>query len=141
MSDLDNLLDAKLDDLEDLPSFAPYPAGAHKVLASFGTKTINDTLRVMLDFKYIECLEMADSQAAIPKEGDVANTMFTLGNEFGEGNLKRCSAPFAEALQLETIRDVIEQVQDVECVIITGLRVDKNDKTKIYLDVKEIEIM
>ena len=35
---LDNLLDATLDDLEDLPEFTPFKPGAHKVTASFEEK-------------------------------------------------------------------------------------------------------
>lgn len=141
MSDLDNLLDATLDDLEDLPSFAPFSAGAHKVLASFSTKEINGKAAVELDFEMVETLELADEQDPMPKQGDKANTMFMLDNEFGRGNLKKCALPFGEALQLGTIREIVEGVQSVECIIVTGLRTDKNDATKKYLQVKELQVV
>ena len=156
MSDLNDLLDATLDDLEDLPSFQPFPVGAHKVLASFDTKEINGKQAVSLDFKLVEVLELADASITeeienaagdlipnpkFPKAGDSAGTMFMLDNEYGRGNLKKCATPFGEALELSTIREIIEGVKEVECIVLTGLRKDKNDPDKFYLDVKEIQVV
>lgn len=144
MSDLDNLLDSTLDDLEDLPSFTPFPIGAHKVLASFEPKEINGKSAIELSFKLLETLELADASVSeddYPKAGDTSNTMFMLDNEFGRGNLKKCAMPFGVALELSTIRDIIEGVKEVECIILTGLRVDKNDPDKKYLQVKEIQVV
>ena len=140
-SNLDLLLDATLDDLQDLPSFKPFPIGAHRCLATFGTKEINGKAAVTLDFKYIECIELADPTDEAPKEGDTSNTMFMLDNEFGQGNLKKCAAPFAAALNLTSLRDIVEQVQDIEVVVMTGLRTDKNDADKKYLQIKEIDVV
>jgi len=138
---MDSLLDETLDDLEDLPEFKPYPAGAHQVLATFSTKEINKSPAIELSFKLIETLEMADSQEAVPEAGATASTMFLLDNEFGRGNLKKCAMPFGEALGLTTIREIVEEVKDVECVILTSVRTDKNDKDKHYLNVKEIQVV
>lgn len=141
MSDLDNLLDSTLDDLEDLPSFAPFSAGTHKCLATFDTKEINGKAVIVLSFKMVECLELADPQDKEPAAGDTSNAMFILDNEFGRGNLKKCALPFAESLNLSSVREVIETVKDVECVVITSLRADKNDPDKKYLQVKEIAVI
>jgi hypothetical protein len=141
MPDLDNLLDITLDDLEDLPSFEPFPAGAHQVLASFATKDINGKAAVELSLKLVETVELDDSTAKPPKAGDVSSTMFMLDNEYGRGNLKKCAAPFGEALQFSTIREIVEGVKEVECVVLTSVRVDKNDPDKKYLQVKEINVL
>lgn len=144
MSDLDSLLDTTLDDLEDLPSFRPFAAGAHRCLATFEEKDINGTASIELKFKLLETLELADlnlPEKEQSKPGDESNTMFMLNNEFGRGNLKKCAAPFAETLNLTSIRDVIEQVREVECIIVSSIRVDKNDKDKFYLNVKEIQVV
>ena len=141
MSELDNLLDATLDDLQDLPSFKPFPAGVHKVSASFGTKEINGKTAVTLDFTYLEVVELTDPQEEAPKEGDTSNTMFMLDNEFGQGNLKKCATPFAAEFGYASIRDVVEGVQGVECILVSTLRQDKNDPDKKYLQVKEIGIV
>ena len=141
MSDLDNLLDVTLDDLEDLPSFAPFPAGAHKVLATFEAKEISGKPAVELSFKLLETIELVNPDDKEPKEGDTSNTMFMLDNEYGRGNLKKCAAPFGEALGFSTIREIVEGAKDVECIVLTGLRTDKNDPDKKYLQVKEIQIV
>lgn len=137
---LDNLLDATLDDLEDLPEFTPFKPGAHKVMASFEEKTINDKQAVELSFKLIETLELADSQDEKDAPGHTSSIAFLLDNEYGRGNLKKCSVPFGEALGLQTIRQIVEEVKDVECLILTTVRKDKNDPDRLYLNVKEIQI-
>ena len=146
MSDtnMNDLLDITLDDLEDLPSFQPFPVGAHKVSASFGMKDIKGKQAVTLDFTLIETIELADTTVDaddFPKAGDTSNTMFMLDNEYGRGNLKKCALPFGAALELSSIRDIIEGVKEVECIVLTGLRKDKTDPDKFYLDVKEIQVL
>lgn len=143
MSEFDDLLDTTLDDLEDAPEFKPYPPGAHRVTASFDLKEISGKQTPELSFKYLELLELSDPQDETPKEGDTANTIFMMDNEFGVGSFKRCSLPFGEALGLKTGREIIEGVKDVECVILTGIRYAKDDKKKEtpYLTVKQIDVV
>ena len=143
MTELDDLLDTTLDDLEDLPEFKPYPAGAHRALATFELKEINKKDAVELSFKYMECMELADPQDEMPKEEDTASTIFFLDNEFGRGNLKLCSTPFGDALGFKTTREIIEGVKDVECVIISTIRYAKEDREKErpFLNIKQIDIV
>jgi hypothetical protein len=141
LNNLDSLLDATLDDLADLPSFKPFPVGAHKALASFDTKEINGKAAIELNFKYVEAVELADPAEEAPKAGDTSSTMFMLDNEFGQGNFKKCAQPFAEAMGFKTMREVVEGVKDVECILVSGQRKDKNDPDKVYLVVKEIGVL
>lgn len=149
-TNMDALLDETLDDLEDLPEFKPFPPGAHQVYATFEQKVINDKPAIELAFKLIETLEFANAQDATDEEGnpttkagDTSNTMFMLENEFGRGNLKKCATPFGEALGLSTIRQIVEEVKDVECIILTSIRTDKKDPNdlKYYLNVKELQVV
>ena len=141
MSELDNLLDGTLDDLEDLPEFKPFPAGAHRVLATFAEKEINGNPAVELSLKLQETLEQSDPQEEEAKPGSESSTAFMLNNEFGRGNLKKCATPFGTALGYSTIREIVEGVKDVECVVVTTLRKDKNDPDKKYLNIKEIQVL
>lgn len=144
MSDLDDLLDMQLDDLEDMPSYAPFPRGAHRVLATFSKKEIKGATAIELGFELVETIELKDALAKgeeAPKAGDTCSTLFMLNNEYGRANLKMCGTPFAKAMDLTSIRDVIEQVQSVECVILTGLRPDKNHPDRVYLEVIELDIV
>ena len=141
MSELDDLLDVTLDDLEDLPEFKPFPGGAHRALASFEQKEINGKVAVELSLNLMETIEQADPQEPASKPGDSCSTAFMLDNEFGRGNLKKCAMPFGAALNLGSIREIIEQVKEVECVVITSVRKDKNDPDRKYLNIKEIQVV
>lgn len=138
MSELDNLLDATLDDIADLPEFKNYTPGSHQVKASFAMDEFKDKPIIRLNFEYIAPIELADATAEAPKEGDQCSVMFMLDNEYGLGNFKKCAQPFAESLGFSTNREIVEGVKDVECAIITSLKQDKNDKDRTYLNVKEI---
>jgi len=140
LDSLDNLLDATLDDLEDLPEFTPFKPGAHRVTASFEEKEINDKQSVELSFVLIETMELANSQDEKDAPGHISSIAFMLGNEYGRGNLKKCAQPFGEALGFTTIRQIVEGVKDVECLILTTTRKDKNDPDRLYLNVKEIQV-
>jgi hypothetical protein len=140
LDQMSDLLDANLDDLEDLPEFKPFQPGAHKVVASFEEKTINDQQAVELSFKLIETLELSDPQAEVDAPGMECSMAFFLENEFARGNLKKCALPFGAALGLGTIREIVEGVKEVECLILTTLRKDKNDPDRFYLNVKEIQV-
>ena len=144
MSDLlDSLLESTLDDLADLPTFAPYSAGAHQVKASFTMKEINGKGAVELSFVMVENIELAKPDDKVPAQGDTASTMFFLESETGQGFFKEAAKPFQEAFGYKTLRDVIEGVQDIECVIVTGIRKDKRDPDNIkeYLQLKTIAVV
>ena len=138
---IDDLLDATLDDLEDLPEFKPFPVGAHKVLISLELKEINSKQGVELEMKAIETLELATATDTPLAEGDTTSTVFFLDNEFGRGALKKVSIPLAEALGTSTIRELIEACKDVECLVITSLRKDKNDPDRFYTNIKELSVV
>jgi hypothetical protein len=142
MSDLDNLLDATLDDLEDLPTYNTYPPGGHKVSATLEAKQINSKDAIELSFKYIEVVELEGTDAVEPKAGDESSTLFFLDNEYGRGNLKEALKAFLEFVgEGSTNRQIIEAVKDVECVILTSYGKNKNDPDKPYLNVKEIHVL
>lgn len=141
MSDIDALLDSTLDDLEDLPEFKPFPSGAHQVLVTLSMKEVNGSQCVEMEMKAIATLELADPSDEPLKEGDTANVLFMLDNEFGRGALKNIATPIGEALGTGVIREVIEQANDIECVVETSLRKDKKDPDRFYTNVKGLQVV
>ena len=140
-SDIDSLLDATLDDLEDLPSYDAYPAGVHRVLASLSFKEVNGNTVIELALKALETVELANPSDTALAEGAETSLIFMLNNEYGRGNLKKVATPIAAALGTGSIRDTVEAANDVECLIVTSLRADKNDKDKKYTNVKELQVV
>ena len=140
-ADIDDLLDSTLDDLEDLPSFEVFAAGAHKVLATLDFKTVNDKTVIELEVEMIETVELANPSDKQPAQGDKCSTIFMLDNEFGRGNLKLIATPLAEALGTSSVRDTVEETNSLECMIVSSIRTDKKDKDKKYLNIKEIAVV
>lgn len=140
--DLDALLDGTLDDLADLPEFKPFPAGTHRVSATIAPKDIGGRFAFELTCTMIEPLELADPTEEPPKVGDTASSAYLMDNEFGQGAFKKIAAVFVSALQLENSkRAIVEGVKDIECVIVSTIRVDKKDPDKKYFAVKELQVI
>jgi hypothetical protein len=140
--DVEALLDSTLDDLEDLPTFQAFPAGAHKALITLALKEVNDVMCVELTAEGIETLALTHPTKDSPiKEGDKASMLFMLNNEFGRGNLKLVAKPLAEALGTKTIAEVVEQAKGIEVVMATTVRKDKEDPDRSYMVIKEIQVV
>ena len=139
---LDSILDTVLDDIADLPSFKPFAPGVHQVSAQFTVEKLGTHPACKLTLTLIETVEQADPSIAPSKAGDTCNSAYFLDNEIGAGKLKTISAAFATTLGKEsvTIRDLVE-AGPMECMAVTNVRFDKNDKTKSYLDVIDLQVI
>jgi hypothetical protein len=135
---LDSLLDATLDDLADLPEFAPYPAGAHKVIIELESKEVNKHPSIELKLKAIETLELADPTNSHPlAAGAESSVLFMLDNEFAQGSMKKVLRPLQEHLGVSSLRDIIAQSKGMEVTVVTNVRWNK-DKTQAYTNVTKI---
>lgn len=140
--DINNLLDMTLDDLEDLPEFKPYPAGAHRVLLTLSTKEVNKHPCVEVACKLIETLELSEpTRDEAPKPGAVANILCMMDNEYGRGNLKMIVGPIGLALGKNNVKDIVESAKNIECIIVTSIKVDKNDKTIERMNIKAVTVV
>jgi hypothetical protein len=139
---LDSILDTVLDDIADLPSFKPFTPGVHRVSAVFTVEKLGTHPACKLTLTHIETIEQADPSADSSKAGDTCNSAYFLDNEIGAGKLKAISVAFAVALGKDsvTIRDLVE-AGPMECLAVTNVRFDKNDKTKSYLDVIDLQVI
>ncbi len=142
MSEIDDLLDSTLDDLEDLPEFKTFPAGVHRASATMELKEVNGVMSVELAFVGMETIELAEPSKDEPiKAGDTSNTLYKLDNEFARGKLKQVLKPLGEALGTSVTREIIEQTKEVEVVILTSIRVDKTDTDRKFLNIKELNVV
>lgn len=141
MSDIDSLLDSTLDDLADLPSFKPFPGGAHRVAVTLDYKEINKKPTVEMKLKMIEAIEISEPTDEAPKAGDECNTLYFLDNDIGQGKFKDVAKIFGESLGISSIRDIIDQTKDIECLVITSVTKDRNDADKVYLNVKQVQVV
>lgn len=140
--DINALLDASLDDLADLPQFAVFPAGAHRVRVSMGSKKIGDHPAVEVKMVLVETIEMANPSEDQPlAPGAESNVAFMLDNDIGQGKLKEFLKPFAEATGIPgPLSAIIEAANGMEVTVVTKVRKDKNDPDKKYSDIAKVTV-
>lgn len=114
-------------DLEDLPSFEPYPNGAHLVTIEFERKVVNDNPAIILKTEMVETQQLEDEAAVAPKPGDKYDFMFSISNEFGEGSLKNILAPLAEQTGITNNGQLLDHVKGMQALITTKQRMDKKN--------------
>lgn len=137
---IDSLLDGTLDDLADVPEFKPFPAGAHKVVLTITQKEINKHPAFEIGMKAVETLELAnpsDDQPLVP--GATTSVAYMMDNELGQGNFKKILKAAAEHFGAKSNRDLIADLQNCECMVVTKVRQNK-DKTQSYTDIVELQV-
>jgi hypothetical protein len=139
-TNLDSILDMQLDDIADLPEFKVFPAGAHRVTIKFDKKEINKHPAMELKLKLIETVEIVDPSEIAPAAGTESSVAFMLDNEFGVGKFKEVLKPLAAHLGLSQVSEIIEQSADMECLVVTKIRTNK-EKTQNYLDIVSLQVM
>lgn len=137
---VNDILDATLDDLADLPAFEVPPAGAyHATILSMESKKINEHPSMEIKFRLNSTLELANSADTPVADGTETSIAYMLDNEFGQGKFKEVVAPIAEHLGVKSIREVAENVKGLEVMLVTSVRKSKTSDAT-YLDVKKVQI-
>lgn len=148
MDDIESLLDAKLDDLADMPEFKPFPAGAHKATIKWDYSELKEKKIIKLSAIYVEPVELNDTDAIPPKAGDKSTVTFFLRkkdgtvNEFGEGQWKL----MLEGLSVSfpgTAKEIMDTSDGAEVLLITKIQQDKSDPKDIknYTKFEKIAVL
>ncbi len=141
---LESLLDATLDDLADLPEFKPFPAGAHRVTIILESKEVNKKPCVEMKMRAIETVDLAEPQSEtnVPLvAGTESGVLFVLDNDIGQGKFKEIMKVLAAKFGTSKVRDTMESAKNAECLVITKLRTNKEDKSIVYTDVVKLEVL
>lgn len=136
--DLDSILDSSIDDLADLPEFAVFPAGVHRVTISWEQKEVNNHPSIELKMRMVETVELANPESDTPPAaGSECSVLFMMDNEFGQGKLKQVVKPIAAAVGASNIKAAIENSKGMEIQVVTRVRQNK-DKTQSYADITKV---
>ena len=128
---IDNILDATLDDLADMPSIELFPNGAHKVSLEFTVDPVKVSVR--MDMTYIECLELADPTLKAPAPGDKNIIFFNLkkkdgtANEYAQGALKVVMGALRPTFGGDNTTEVCANSKGAEVVVVTKIKAGKGD--------------
>lgn len=132
MNDIDSLLDGTLDDLEDLPSFKPFPAGAHRCTIKFTEKKVNDKTAVEMDMVAVETMELSNPEDTPTKQGDKTGILFQFvkkdntPNTMGQGQFKEVMKVLAAHFGAKSNRELMAEANGCEVLAVTVVK--KNDK-------------
>jgi hypothetical protein len=108
-----DMLDETLDDLADMPSTKPFPAGAH--LVSLKMKRIPKKVGgYVVEMTFKNVVELSNPSSEEPAVGD-KSTMFIhtkkkdqTPNEFGQGQLKLFLKPIGAMLGTNSIQECLD---------------------------------
>ena len=91
-----------------------------------------------MKLKLVETLELADPSSTPDEPGTESSVVFMLDNEFGQGNLKTVLKPIGAHLGIDKLVDIVTWSKGMEVTVITKQRKDKEDKDRVYLQVKSV---
>lgn len=134
---IDSLLDGSIDDLADLPEFAVFPNGVHKVRIKWEKKEVNKHPALELKMALIETVELANAADTPLAVGAESNILYMLDNEFGQGKMKEIMKVLSAATGTAKISETMEASNGMEVQVVTKVRQNK-DKTQSYTDITKI---
>jgi hypothetical protein len=143
---LDDILDETLDDLADLPSSKPFPAGAHAVKFFLTRPDAKKPKTYLAKFKYVDAIELSNPTDEPAKADDEAvmfiHTVKKDGtpNEFGQGQLKQMLQPFVEIVGSNKLSDMLAHLKNgVDAAIVSGVKKGNKEYPNDQMTLTEIK--
>lgn len=148
--DLDSLMDASMDDIDDLPPVGVPPTGHYNLSVTAERKENKEKTSEYIQFSYeVEAVnEVKDpaeeSQAAV---GMKFSQMFSpikkdgTPNELGIGFLKEAVAPFSAHFGTPKMGETIAQINKVSVAASLVRRVDKKDADRFNFNLKDVVVL
>jgi hypothetical protein len=127
---IDDLMDASIDDLADLPKFELPPMGHYKFSVSLAQKKVNEKKSIEATLVVDETLELANKDEQPVEAGSKFSALFNMENEWGQASFKEFVTPIAKALGYKSVGDAIRQCQNVKIAAVLKHRVHKEDREK-----------
>jgi len=153
MSLFDAMLDQDLTEIADLPTYEVPPKGIYKLLVfKVEQKEVEVQNKdkqkiqapvIQFDWKVVEPLELVNPEEAESIKPDTQfseSYFFHNDPEKTKAALKDSFKEVASSLGIKNLKQLVEQLQGLEVIGNVKHRVDKNDKEKIYAQVRDIRL-
>lgn len=149
-SDLDSLMDASMDDIDDLPPVGVPPTGHYNLSVTATRESNKEKTSEYIKFSYeVQAVnEVKDpaeeSQAAVGMKFNQIFSPFKKDgtvNDFGMGFLKEACAPFSAHFGSSKMGDTIAQIQEVTVAASLVRRVDKKDADRWNFNLKDVVVL
>ena len=148
-ADLDSLMDASMDDIDDLPPVGVPPTGHYNMLitasreaSQAGSEYINFSYEVEAVNEVKDAAE--ESQAAVGMKFNQIFSPFKKDgtvNEYGLGFLKEACAPFAAHFGTAKMGDTIAQIDKISVAASLARRKDKKDPDRWNFSIKDVVVL
>ena len=148
--DIDSLLAASMDDLDDLPPVGVPPSGHYNLTVTFEIKEVGDDKKQIpvAQFTVDAINELADSdEASEVAVGQTFAEFFYLTknngekNTFGIGKLKQRLTPFAERFGTTNIGELIQSVKQVAITAEVKRKPNRKDEDRPNMDMKNVVLL
>jgi hypothetical protein len=149
LADFDALMDASMDDIDDLPPIGVPPTGNY-TLSATASREKSDKGSEYIKFAYVvgEVNEVKDeAEAADASAGQKFTEMFSpfkkdgTINEIGMGMLKERLAPFAAHFNTAKISETLQSINQVSLVATLVRRADKREEGRFNFSLKDVTIL
>lgn len=148
--DMDALMNASMDDLDDLPPVGVPPTGHYNLLVTATREPNKDKTGEYIKFSYevLAVNEVSDpAEAADAAEGMKFTDRFSpfkkdgTVNEFGMGFLKETCAPYSAHFGVRGIGETISQIDEVSIAATLVRTVDRKDADRFNFRLKDVVIL
>lgn len=149
-ADFDSLMNASMDDIDDLPPVGVPPTGHYNLLVTASRETSEASGNEYIKFQYeIQDIneiknEAEASEAAVGQKFSTMYSPFKKDgsiNEYGIGFLKEAVKPYAAHFGTTGIGDTLAAIQQVSVAATLVRRQDKKDPERMNFNVKDVVVL
>lgn len=145
---IDDLMDASLDDIADLPGFDVPPPGRYKLALTLEYKVVNEKPAFEAKLVINEVIELANQTDTPPEVGSKFSSLYFLDNEIGQGYFKELAKTLAAGLNMENpkISQLLETCNNILVQATLKQRVHKEDVRKpkdeqrVYAQLSDVSV-
>lgn len=127
---IEDLMDASIDDLADMPKFELPPKGHYQFSVSMAQKVVNEKKCVEATLVVDQTLELANTDEKQMENGSKFSALFMMENEWGQASFKEFITPISKALGYKTVGQAVRECQNVRIAAVLKHRVHKEDREK-----------
>jgi hypothetical protein len=147
---IDALLDASMDDLDDLPPVGVPPSGHYNFTVTFGIKEMGDDKKQIVAADYvvdaINELKDEDERSEVAIGQQFTEFFYVTKkdgtkNTYGIGTLKARLAPYAERFGETKIGELVKSVKQVAITATVKRRVNRKNEDHWNVDVKDVVLL
>lgn len=150
LNDFDSLMDASMDDIDDLPPIGIPPSGNYDLTVTASREQSqsggNDYIKLAYEVTNVNEVK-EEAEAAEVKAGQKFSELFSpfkkdgTVNEYGLGALKERLKPFAAHFGTSAIGGIIEQMQQVNLTATLVRTANKKEEGRFNMRLKDVVIL